>query len=156
MRHLVLRVRVPYIPPPKAGATKDASLAIISIDLNYRQAEEAVVTLGYYSDVPLAIHPFVKKAVTKIPRVEKKPLVSKEVLWELWEACYFLGRSDPRERRSWADFVRAYKLNQSKEKPQRWSEDVYFEMIQESVHGPDWRVRKVPSSDIGKPTWDCI
>ncbi|KAK4619966.1 hypothetical protein CLAFUW4_10988 [Fulvia fulva] len=101
IRYLELSIRVPFIPPAKTGATKDPSVATINIDLSVTNPDRAVEYLDYYSDCPLMTKPLVRKAIAKIPRVEKKPLVTREVLWDIWEACYFLSRSDPRERRTW-------------------------------------------------------
>ncbi|EME41257.1 hypothetical protein DOTSEDRAFT_176288 [Dothistroma septosporum NZE10] len=155
MRHLELRVRAPYVPPPKAGAKKDPSIALIDVDLDVPEPEMAMVNLGYYIDRPHVIHSLVRKAIAKISRMEKQPLVTREVLWDIWEACYFLSRADTRESRTWADFVRACELNRSKVNPQRWSEDVYHETSQEAIYGANWRLLDVPSANTCKRGWDC-
>lgn len=141
IRHLEVKVKMPYVLP-KPGSVHDPSVAIIKIDLNCPNVDEAMTMHGYYETCPLVIIPWVRKAVSKIPRVDRKAIVSKEVLWDIYEACYLLTRSDCRERRTWADFQRAYELNQSKEKSRPWSEDVYYEMSQEAIYGPGWRQRE--------------
>lgn len=154
IRRLELKVRVPYVLP-KPGSFLDPSTATISIDLNYPNLDDAVSIRGYYSTCPLAILPWIRKAVSKIPRVDRKPIVSKEVLWDIYEACYLLTRSDSRERRTWADFERAYELNRSKQRPRPWSENVYYEMSQEAIHGPGWWEKQADKKRSVKIVWEC-
>ncbi|KAK4493718.1 hypothetical protein PRZ48_014903 [Zasmidium cellare] len=154
IRHMELKVRVPYVLP-KAGSVMDPSVAVIRIDLNRSDVDEGMNVSGYYKTCPLAILPWVKKAVAKVPRLDRRPIVSREVLWDIYEACYLLTRSDCRERRTWAEFQRAYELNQSKTRPRPWSEEVYYEMSQEAIHGPAWRQQEEkPKSNVRK-VWEC-
>ncbi|KAF2167081.1 hypothetical protein M409DRAFT_22515 [Zasmidium cellare ATCC 36951] len=148
LRHLEFKVRVPYVLP-KPESLRDPSTAIINVDLNCPHVDEGMKVRGYYETCPLAILPWVRRAVAKVPRVERKPIVSKEVLWDIYEACYLLTRSDCRERRTWAEFQRAYELNQSRAKPLPWSENLYYEMSQEVIHGPAWREREELKKIIG-------
>lgn len=154
IRNLEVKVRIPYVLP-KPGSVLDPSVAIINVNLNCPNVDEAMTVHGYYKTCPLAIIPWARKAVSKVARVDRKPIVSKEVLWDIYEACYLLTRSDCRERRTWADFQRAYELNKLKEKPRPWSEDVYYEMSQEAIHGPAWRRREEDKKSNVQRVWEC-
>lgn len=154
IRRLELKIRLPYVLP-KSGSSMDPSVAIINIDLDYPCLDDAISVQGYYRTCPLAIIHWVRKAVLKVSRVDRKPIVSREVLWDIYESCYLLTRSDSRERRTWADFERAYELNQSKARPMPWSENVYYEMSQEAIHGPGWQEREVEKKRNVKIAWEC-
>lgn len=154
IRRLQLEVRIPYVLP-KPGSGMDPSMAIININLNYPNVAEAMTVQGYYKTCPLTILPWVRKAMSKVPRADRKPIVSKEVLWDIYEACYLLTRSDCRDRRTWAEFRRAYELNQSKDKPRPWSEEVYYEMSQEAIYGPAWRRREDYKKSTIERVWEC-
>lgn len=139
VRRLEIIVAVPFIRPTNIEAADDPSKAVIDIDLNCSAADKAISISGYYGkhSGPMIL-PYLRKAVSKIPRVERKPLVSAEMLWDIYEACYFVSRSDSTERRKWPAFTRAYELNRRKDNSRPWSETVWYESNEELIHGPGW------------------
>lgn len=144
IRRLQLMVKVPYVLPAKSGALEDPSQAVITIDLDFADSNRAIVVQGYYRDKGLMILPYLQRALAKVPRLDRKPLISKEILWDIYESCYFIMRADMYERRTWPEFTRAYAFNQRKQAPKPWCESVFYESTQELIHGPRWQDMLAP------------